>query len=60
MQQRKIPKEENEQMLARMVEVMKMSRRTNEGFAFENEKVLKTFDHDEEERRGIIKGYGSR
>jgi len=47
-------------MLARMVEVMKMSRRTNEGFAFENEKVLKTFDHDEEERRGIIKGYGSR
>lgn len=50
MQQKKISEEENEAMKEKMAEIMKISRRTNAGFSFDNEKVLKTFDHSVEER----------
>jgi cation diffusion facilitator CzcD-associated flavoprotein CzcO len=50
MQQKKISEEENEVMKEKMAEIMKISRRTNAGFSFDNEKVLKTFDHSVEER----------
>ncbi|KAH8722959.1 hypothetical protein GQ44DRAFT_686050 [Phaeosphaeriaceae sp. PMI808] len=50
MRQKKISKEENEAMSANIAAIMKMSRRTNAGFGFEAEKVLKTFDHSAEER----------
>ncbi|EAT80284.1 hypothetical protein HBH56_096900 [Parastagonospora nodorum] len=50
MQQRKISEEENEEMMAEIEGIMETSRRTRGGFAFDSERVLKTFDHDEEER----------
>lgn len=50
MQQKKISREEDEEMKRVMADVMGRSRRTNGGFAFDSEKVLKTFDHGAEER----------
>ncbi|KAF2026618.1 FAD/NAD(P)-binding domain-containing protein [Setomelanomma holmii] len=50
MRQRKIEEEEDREMKANMARIMKESRRTNAGFVFDSEKVLKTFDHESEER----------
>ncbi|KAF2825392.1 FAD/NAD(P)-binding domain-containing protein [Ophiobolus disseminans] len=50
MRQRRISKEENEAMKENLAAIMETSRRTNAGFSFDSEKVLKTFDHDAEER----------
>jgi cation diffusion facilitator CzcD-associated flavoprotein CzcO len=53
MQQKKISKEENEEMMGKIEETMEMSRRTTGGFAFDSEKLLKTFDHDAEQREAF-------
>ncbi|KAL5118639.1 hypothetical protein ACEQ8H_003490 [Pleosporales sp. CAS-2024a] len=50
MQQKKITEQEHKDMMERMAEIMETSRRTSGGFAFDSEKTLKTFDHNDEQR----------
>jgi cation diffusion facilitator CzcD-associated flavoprotein CzcO len=50
MQQKSITEEEDAEMKKTMAEVLKVSRKTHAGFAFDSHKDLKTFDHSEEER----------
>jgi cation diffusion facilitator CzcD-associated flavoprotein CzcO len=59
MRQRKISREENEAMKGVMADIMATSRRTDGGFAFDKEKVLKTFDHDEAEREAFYENLWS-
>lgn len=53
MQQRKIGDEEDEEVKKRLASIMEESRWTHTGFAFDTEKVLKTFDHGEKEREAF-------
>lgn len=50
MQQKRFSEKEHEEIIKELAKILETSRRTSGGFAFDSEKVLKTFDHSAEER----------
>ncbi len=50
MAQKRVTREENEEMKANLEEQFRSRLRNNAGFTYDSEKILKTFDHSPEER----------